>query len=177
MSESPERFVFEYWDGEKHVFGDPLEINMNLVGHARGQLSRLIEASKSKGPEDAVDEWEATNEAGERRRFLSLEEAEKFGSNIVQTSKADDEVTLANKCVLRDRANSVAFPAIAKMWEVARLTFDLVPFDKTTGNGATARDCNKVLTDWFAFISGQKKSGEPSPHSAPPTEAASSDAA
>lgn len=138
-----ERFVFgPYWNGEREVYGDPLEINMALVGHARGQLARLIEASKSKGPDDA---------------------------------ETDTEEERANKEVLRDRANAVAFPALYKMREVARLAFDLVPFDRATGNGATAKDCDRVLTDFFAFLSEQKKSTAASPTAAPPTEPASLD--
>ena len=133
-----ERFVFgPYWNGEREVYGDPLEINMALVGHARGQLARLIEASKTKGPDGA---------------------------------EGDSEEERANKEVLRDRANAVAFPALYKMREVARLAFDLAPFDKTTGSGATARDCDRVLTEFFAFLADVKKNIAPSLTAAPPTE-------
>lgn len=72
-------------------------------------------------------------------------------------SPADDEATLANKQELRNRANAVAFPAIARMMEVARLTFDLLPFDKSTGKGATEKDCDAVLTAFFKFRAEQKK--------------------
>lgn len=92
-----------YWDGENQVYGDPLELNLALVGHAEGKLSQLLEDSRS-----------------------------------------DD--------------NALAFPAIYKMRELARLTFDLIPFDKTTGSGAQAKDCDKVLTDFFAFLA--KKNGQ-----------------
>lgn len=140
-----EPFVFgPFFDGEKQVYGDPTELNLSMLGHARGCLGQLIEDARTRGPDDGP---------------------------------GDTPEQRADKQALRCRADAVAIPATYKMWEIARLTFDLVPFDKSTGKGATARDCNRVLTDWFAFLAAQKKSTGASPADAPPGAAASSDAA
>ncbi len=52
------------------------------------------------------------------------------------------------------------------------LVFKMVPFDESTGKGATERNCHAVLTAWLAFVAGEKKNPEPSapaPTSTPDT--------
>ena len=46
----------------------------------------------------------------------------------------------------------------------------MVPFDRKTGKGATVDACSKVLSDFFGFLAGEKKSTEGSPTESPPTD-------
>src|SRR5882724_12726100 len=43
---------------------------------------------------------------------------------------------------VRNDDQSIAFPAIEKMLDVARKTFDLVPYDRETGKGAMEHHVN-----------------------------------
>lgn len=79
--------------------------------------------------------------------------------------------------VLKDSRSEdihVAYPAIEKMVAIVRDVFEMAPFDRATGKGATEAHCHDVLDGFFTFLDGEKKSPGPSPTSSAPTAAASS---
>lgn len=53
--------------------------------------------------------------------------------------------------------------------DAAREAFEMQPFDKLTGCGATDEMCQKVLDDFLAYMDGLKKNIASTPTSPPPT--------
>ncbi len=87
-------------------------------------------------------------------------------------AEGDDAETLTRKSAERADAEMRAWPAVEKLLAASRSAFHMTPFDRATGKGATERDCHKAVTAFFAFLTAEKKTGESSPTSAPPSAGA-----
>lgn len=79
---------------------------------------------------------------------------------IVNDSRSDEDL--------------VAFPAIEALLPAVRVAFDMVPFSKKTGGGATEDDCRRALNGFFEMISKKKETPATTPTSLPSSESVSS---
>lgn len=77
--------------------------------------------------------------------------------------EGDTMEALEAKAAERSRVFLGSIPAIRKVEAITRAAFGMVPFDPATGKGATVTQCNAVLTAFFRFLDGEKKSPDVSP--------------
>ncbi len=80
-----------------------------------------------------------------------------------QDSEGDSLDVLEQKASARQSADSRAFPAIERLQLACRAAFKMKPFDRMSGKGATERQVNKVMNDFFRYLSDEKKSTGDSP--------------
>lgn len=52
---------------------------------------------------------------------------------------------------------------------IGREVFQMIPFDDTTGKGATAEECLKVTDEFLTFLAQKKTKHAPPPTTSPPT--------
>jgi hypothetical protein len=64
---------------------------------------------------------------------------------------------------------ATAMQADEKLLAAIRFAFDM-PFDRTTGTGATEDECFAAYDAFTAFMEQKKTSGEPTPTCVPPSE-------
>ena len=71
MSESNgDTFVFPYYNGSAKVYGDPEDLHLRLLEAAQGQLGKLLEKSRERGPENEKEDTPEVRAAKEEERQL-----------------------------------------------------------------------------------------------------------
>jgi hypothetical protein len=89
-------------------------------------------------------------------------------------SPDDSEEARALKARNRAEIDARAFGAALVLLAAARKAFQMAPFDRATGQGATEAGCWEVLDSFLVFLDDEKKSTATSPTSAPPSAPAPS---
>lgn len=81
-----------------------------------------------------------------------------------EDAPGDGPEVLAEKEGLRAAANVRALPACDALLQAAYAAFELPPLDRATGKGVTASEVERILFEWFDWLS--KKNASPA---SPPT--------
>jgi hypothetical protein len=132
--------IFKYFDGQNEVHGDPTAIERKLRLATGGRFYDILRATqKPKDYKGWLDEI-ADEKTPEERR-----------AGLLQS--------------VRD-ANLAADQAAEEITPAIRAAFEMVPFDKTTGQGATDDHCIDAWNAFTAFREQKKSSGEKEPKSA-----------
>lgn len=135
-----ERAIFEYFNGEQKVFGDPLAIRRRLI-HELSQYG--------DDPDQLISNWRA----GAYRKDDVPEGPER---------EAAEEQYL--------KLEPVRYAAAEKIYPAVRVAFRMASFDPATGHGALEADCIKALEDYFAWMTEKKTTAGNSVTSALPTD-------
>jgi len=125
--EFAQRMIFPYFDGEKQVFGDPLEIHDRLTDLLDGDPEHALQLARPPGLKDA-DGKELPGNPDPRSRY----EAKR---------RLDAAVVTA---------------------------FELIPFDRTTGNGANRLQRATALSSFCSWMEANRKKNDASPTSPGP---------
>lgn len=115
-SDTSDSGVFRYFDGARHVYGDPLYVQNALARELRGQVDQVV----------------------------------------LDCNSQDD---------------LVATTALRRLLDAVRVAFEMPPFDRATGQGATDRHCRDAydaLTDFFGLSATSVAETPSSPPSTAP---------
>jgi hypothetical protein len=140
-----QKAIFNYYDGEGHVWGDPLQIYRLLMEATGGELGKLLEDSQATLLCPVCKGSLRPPGAPEPPRCPECD-----GTGEVENTP-------------------VAMPARGRLTGAVRSAFEMKPWDKTTGTGATEEDCQLALNAYLAFLNKKKETPANSQTTSPPT--------
>lgn len=130
MFSAEDKKVFKYFDGSAWVFGDPLHIYRVLQEQTGGELNRFIRESNAKRP-----------------------------CPCTMKETPPDPNVLCDLCGNDGHVDNteVSGPARTAILAAVRVAFELKPFDKVTGEGATEEICDWAMDCYQAYMESKKK--------------------